>query len=108
MRLSVRRFRVCPGEEKRTLRKSALCSRRVTEKRILQPAPHGKAHSAAARVATVYTNAPKRRQVAIFGNLCTLLRFRVCPGEKKRTLRKSAVCSRRVTEKRILQPLAAQ
>ena len=33
----------------------------------------------AARVATVYTNGPKRRREAIFANLCTLLRPHVCP-----------------------------
>ena len=33
----------------------------------------------AARVATVYTNAPKRLREAIFADLCTLLRSHVCP-----------------------------
>ncbi len=33
----------------------------------------------ATRVATVYTNAPKRPREAIFGDLCTLLRPRACP-----------------------------
>ena len=33
----------------------------------------------ATRVAIVYTNAPKRPREAVFGDLCTLLRPRVCP-----------------------------
>ena len=33
----------------------------------------------ATRVATVYTNAPKRRREAILTDLCTLLRPHVCP-----------------------------
>ena len=33
----------------------------------------------ATRVATVYTNASKRRREAILANLCTLLRPRACP-----------------------------
>ena len=37
------------------------------------------APSGAARVATVYTNAPKRRREAISTDLCTLLRPHVCP-----------------------------
>ena len=45
MRLCVRCLRVCAGEEKRTLRKSALWGRALTEKRILGAGPHGKAHS---------------------------------------------------------------
>ena len=36
----------------------------------------------AARVATVYTNAPKRRGEAILANLCTLLRPHVCPQQR--------------------------
>ena len=46
MRLCVRWLHVCPGEEKRTLRKSAFCARTLTEKRILDERRHGKAHSA--------------------------------------------------------------
>ena len=46
MCFSVRQADVCAGEEKRTLRKSALCVRHATEKRILAAGPHGKAHSA--------------------------------------------------------------
>ena len=45
MRFSVGRRRVCPGEEKRTLRKDAFWLHALTEKRILQPPSHGKAHS---------------------------------------------------------------
>ncbi len=33
----------------------------------------------AARVATVYTSAPKRRRETVFADLCTLLRSHVCP-----------------------------
>ena len=47
VRFSVRRLDVCPGEEKHALRKSAFYNRYVTKKRILQPACHAKAHSAA-------------------------------------------------------------
>ena len=36
----------------------------------------------ATRVATVYTNAPKRRGEAILANLCTLLRPHVCPQQR--------------------------
>ena len=36
----------------------------------------------ATRVAIVYTNAPKRPREAIFGDLCTLLRPRVCPQQR--------------------------
>lgn len=46
-------------------------------------------------VAIVYTNDPKRRREVIFANLCTLLRPHVYPGEKKSTLRKSALWLRR-------------
>ena len=45
MRLCVRWLRVCAGEKKRTLRKSAFWARTLTEKRILGSGPHGKAHS---------------------------------------------------------------
>ena len=45
MRLCVRWLHVCAGEEKRSLRKSALWGRALTEKRILGAGPHGKAHS---------------------------------------------------------------
>ena len=37
MRFSVRWLDVCPGEEKRILRKSALCAGTLTERRILNP-----------------------------------------------------------------------
>ena len=46
VRFSVRRRRVCAGEEKRILRKSAFCGRGVTEKRILRSRCDGKVHSA--------------------------------------------------------------
>ena len=36
----------------------------------------------ATRVATVYTNAPKRRREAILTDLCTLLRPHVCPQQR--------------------------
>ena len=94
MRFFVRRRRVCPGEEKRTLRKSAFYNRRLTERRILYPAPHGKAQSVAARCATVYTNDPKRRREVIFANLCTLLRPHVCLDEEKRIVAPTATFER--------------
>ena len=96
VRFSVRQRRVCPGEEKRTLRKSAFYNRRLTERRILYPAPHGKAQSVAARCAIVYTNDPKRRREVIFANLCTLLRPHVCPGEEKRIVAPTATFVRHV------------
>ena len=37
MRFCVRRLDVCPGKEKRILRKDAFSDRDVTERRILQP-----------------------------------------------------------------------
>ena len=65
MRLSVRCRRVCPGEEKRILRKSAFCIRRVTEKRILQPTPHGKAHSVLVSVAKLRFSVRVSRKSAL-------------------------------------------
>ena len=44
MCFSMRRTDVCPVEERRILRKSAFWMGDVTEKRILQVGPHGKAH----------------------------------------------------------------
>ena len=46
MCFSMRRTDVCTVEERRILRKSAFWAGDVTEKRILQVGPHGKAHSA--------------------------------------------------------------
>ena len=46
MRFCVRRLDVCPGKEKRILRKSAFWPQALTERRILAAAPHAKAHSA--------------------------------------------------------------
>ena len=45
MRFSVRWLDVCPGEEKRILRKSAFCADALTKKCTLTHHPHGKAHS---------------------------------------------------------------
>ena len=45
MRFCVRRLDVCPGEERRTLRKSAFWRHDLTERRILAARSHGKAHS---------------------------------------------------------------
>ena len=45
MRLSVGRRRVCPGEEKRTLRKTALCDHASWKGALWGSHPHGKAHS---------------------------------------------------------------
>ena len=45
MCFSMRRTDVGPVEERRILRKSAFWAGDVTEKRILQVGPHGKAHS---------------------------------------------------------------
>ena len=46
----------------------------------------------AARVATVYTNAPERRREAVFADLCTLFVPHACP--LRRTSRKGALCTR--------------
>ena len=46
----------------------------------------------AARVATVYTNAPERRRGAVLADLCTLLCPHACP--LRRTSRKGALCTR--------------
>ena len=46
MHFCVRWVDVCPGEEKRILRKSAFCNPCRTEKRILAARSHGKTHSA--------------------------------------------------------------
>ena len=55
--------------------------RRATEGAL--PAHHGgwgaRATRRNPRVATVYTNGPKRLQEAVFANLCTLLRSHACP-----------------------------
>ena len=48
MRFSVRRRRVCAGEEKRTLRKGAFWLHALTERRTLQPPSRGKARPAPA------------------------------------------------------------
>ena len=42
LRFFVRRRHVCPGEEKRILRKSALCTCGLTKRRTLRPRSHGK------------------------------------------------------------------
>ena len=80
-------------------RKSAFSNRRLTEKRILQPAPHGKAHSAR----------QQSPRVRLFVRVRPRVRFSVeCAfphlGKRGATSRKSAFWSRRLTEKRTLQP----
>ena len=45
MRFSVRWRHVCAGKERRTLRKGAFCTLGLTERCILYPVTHGKAHS---------------------------------------------------------------
>ena len=45
MRFSVRWRHVCAGKERCILRKSAFCTLGLTERRILYPVTHGKAHS---------------------------------------------------------------
>ena len=116
MRFCVRQLDVCPGEEKRTLRKGAFCvwaspkgafcmravaPRAHLRRSVYTPASprlpaasqqctqmpqngaespfspicvHSCVPAPAHSVATVYTNAPKRRREAIFADLCTLLR----------------------------------
>lgn len=49
MRFSVRWADVCPGEERRTLHKSAFCVRALTEKRTLRLRRYGKPQSATLR-----------------------------------------------------------
>ena len=53
MRFSVRRRHVCPGEERRILRKSAFWMSNVTEKRILRSRRDGQAHSETHRLGRV-------------------------------------------------------
>ena len=54
----------------------------MTVKALVPPCADRDAIRIATRVVTVYTNAPKRRREAIFGDLCTLLRPRVCPQQR--------------------------
>ena len=51
-------------------------------KALVPPSADRDAIRIATRATTVYTNAPKRRREAIFGDLCTLLRPRVCPQQR--------------------------
>ena len=88
------------GKRGAASRKSAFCGCGTTEKRILQPAPHGKAHSATQQ-------SPRAR---LFVRARPRVRFSVeCAfphlGKRDATSRKSAFSNRRLTEKRTLQPL---
>ncbi len=128
LRFSVSRLDICPGEEKRILRKSAFRALELTENRTLAAGPHGKTHSApggsrknafcdrASRKDALCVTA--RIQNALFGDATTAdcafplcytcgLRFSVsrldvCPGEEKRSLRKSALWLQALTERRTL------
>ena len=71
MRLCVRWLRVCAGEEKHILRKSAFWGRTLTEKRILGADPHGKAHSARGPSRKGAFCATARMQNAPFGEAHT-------------------------------------
>ena len=55
-------------------RRRAMAVEALVPPDTVRVATRGAAHSP-----TVYTNAPKRRQEAIFANRCTLLRPHVCP-----------------------------
>ena len=66
MRFCVRRLDVCPGEERRTLRKSAFCNPCRTEKRILAARSHGKTHSAGVALPKGALCATARAQTAPF------------------------------------------
>ena len=66
MRFCVRQLDVCPGEEKRTLRKSAFCNPCRTEKRILAARSHGKTHSAGVALPKGALCATARAQTAPF------------------------------------------
>ena len=48
----------------------------------------------AARIATVYTNAPERRRGAIFADLCTLLCPHVCPQRRNSVHKRSKTAPR--------------
>ena len=95
MRFSVRWLDVCPGEEKRILRKSAfwsLTSRKSAfcELQNGQSASFGEVRPGSA------------------AKVCfSVSRRRVCPGEEKRILRKSAFWPPPLTEKRSLRDVGA-
>ena len=88
--------------ESRTLgvspsRRSTLCTLDLTENRTLRVGPHGKAQCAwlpAHRVRFLVRRADRMR--------FSVGRRRVCPGEEKRTLRKTALCASDLTERRTL------
>ena len=71
--------------------------RHLTEKRILQPAPHGKAHSARQQSPRVRLSVRVRPRVR-FSVECVFPHL----GKRDATSRKSAFSNRRLTEKRIL------
>ena len=87
------------GKRDATSRKSAVSNRRLTEKRILQPPPHGKAHSARQQSPRVRLSVRVRPRVR-FSVECAFPHLR----KRGATSRKSAVCGCGTTEKRILQP----
>ena len=62
LRFFVRRRHVCPGEEKRILRKDAFWRWALTEKRTLRSVSHGKAHPACEPVTKVPNHPPPRAQ----------------------------------------------
>ena len=68
-------------------RRSTLCTLDLTERRILRAGPHGKVQCAWLPAHRVRFSVGRRR---------------VCPGEEKRTLRKTALCASDLTERRTL------
>ena len=54
----------------------------VAAEALMPPGATRVAIRIATRVATVYTNAPKRRRGTISADLCTLLRPRICPQQR--------------------------
>ena len=69
MCFSVRWLDVCPGEEKRILRKSTFCGRGATEKRILRSRCDGKVHSATETLRKSAFCVAARMQSASFGEV---------------------------------------
>ena len=100
MRFSVECIFPHLGKRDATSRKSAVSNRRLTEKRILQPPPHGKAHSARQQSPRVRLSVRVRPRVR-FSVECAFPHL----GKRGAASRKSAFCNRCLTEKRTLQPL---
>ena len=98
MRFSVKCAFPHLGKRDATSRKSAFCVCPLTEKRILQPAGHGKAHSAcaASRKSALCTSDLTEKRTLHAGS-------HVKAHSGRSGSRKSALCTSDLTEKRSLQ-----